>query len=403
MKKIKVLILSSMYPRNSNSVSGIFIHQQIKNLSKIGCQIRVISPIPFSPLIFQNNPKRKGYAETPLFDLIENIPIYYPRYLRFPGKWFHCLSCYSMYLGIRKITKKIIEDFKPNILHVHTATPMGPVGLFLKKKFNIPLICSLRGSDINTYPHYNWLTLRQTKGVISKTDQLITVSKALKKEVEKIAIPKHKIQVIYNGCDLEKFRPKQTLRIITRKKLNIPENSDVLIFVGGLKKEKGVNELIESFISLSNKNPNLYLIIIGDGSQKSFLIQKISQAKLENKCHLISQQPHHKIPDLLNASDILILPTYNEGLPNVVIEAMACSLPVITTRVGGIPELIKNGKTGILIDKKDILSLKKSILKLIENKQIRIKMGYNERRIIKQKFSWKKNAENVKKIYEELI
>jgi len=403
MKKIRILVLSHMYPKITDPVNGVFIHEQIKTLSKMGHQIKVISPIPLTPRILQTNPRRRAYRQTPLFDLLDGIPVYYPRYLRLPGQWFHGPSCYTMYLGIYNAVKKMIRDFKPNILHTHTATPDGYVGLILRNNIHLPFICSLRGSDINIYPYQDLLTLRLTKKVISYANQLITVSNALKIEAEKIAIPKREIQVIYNGCNIKKFTLNIESRITIRKQLNIPADHIILIFIGHLIIEKGIRELIESFIALSLKNQNLHLIIIGDGPEKYFLAQRIFQAKLQKKCHLIGQQLHDKIPDLLNASDILILPTYNEGLPNVIMEAMACSLPVITTRVGGIPEIVKNGKTGILINKKDALSLRGSILKLIQNKQERVKMGVNGRKIIEQKFTQEQGAKRIEEIYEKFI
>ena len=131
MKEIRILILSHMYPRVTDSVSGIFIHQHVKNLLRIGCRVTIISPIPYVPRILQTNLRRKGYRKTQLVDTIEGVTIYYPRYIRLPGQWFHGLSCYTMYWGIKNTVKQLINNFKPDILHVHVATPDGYVGLML--------------------------------------------------------------------------------------------------------------------------------------------------------------------------------------------------------------------------------------------------------------------------------
>ena len=124
---------------------------------------------------------------------------------------------------------------------------------------------------------------------------------------------------------------------------------------------------------------------------------------MQDKIHLLGAQPHNKIPDFLSASDILVLPSYNEGLPNVVLEAMACSRPVVATKVGGIPEVVKDGETGFLVNKEDVNSLIKAIDKLLSNEKLCIEMGLSGRKIIEEKFTWEKNAKKHIEIYEKLI
>ena len=401
---MKILILSHMYPNKSNPVSGIFIHNYAKALLNAGCKVGVVSPVPYSPKILWFNKKWKKYGEVPKFDTIDKIPVYYPRYIRLPGKWFHCLSSYTIYLGIVKTVSNIImRDFKPDILHTHTATPDGYTGLLLKRKFNLPVVCSLRGSDINNYPYYDSFTMELTRKVISQADQLIAVSNALKLKAESFATPKNEIQVIYNGCDIKKFVFNLESRIATKKRLNIPLDNKVLIFVGNLLKTKGIYELIGSFILLSKQYHNLHLIVVGNGPEYQYIKEQAFKNGLKDKIYLVGAQPHNKIPDFLSAGDILVLPSYNEGLPNAVLDAMACSRAVVATKVGGIPEAVRDGETGFLVNEKDINSLVKGIDKLLSNEKLCIEMGLSGRKTIEQKFSWEYNVIEHIKIYEKLV
>ena len=402
MKKLKVLVLSHMYPRSTDPIAGIFVHQQVKALLKAGCQVKVISPVPYAPRILWANSRRRAYGQTPRSTLIDDIPVEFPRYIRAPGSWFHSISCYTMYKSVERISS-VIKAFAPDILHAHTATPDGYAGLILKKKYRLPLVCSLLGSDINVYPDYRPFGRRVTYRLISEADQLVSVSQALKVAAEAIAQPKHDIQVIYMGVDLEKFVSNDEDRVHIRAALGILPEELVLLFVGGLHEAKGILELIEAFVQLCTQFRNLHLVFVGDGPARGELKRRISEVRLESRVHLVGQKPHEEIPHWLSASDIFVLPSHWEGLPNVVVEAMACKRPVVATCVGGIPEAVEDGEGGILIDKSNVEALVKAIALLLDDEAKRESMGAAGRRIVEKKFTWEKNAEKTNRVYKEVL
>ena len=124
---------------------------------------------------------------------------------------------------------------------------------------------------------------------------------------------------------------------------------------------------------------------------------------MNGSLHMTGRLEHLEIPRYLNAGDIFVLPSHSEGLPNAILEAMACSLPVIATRVGGIPEAVEDGKSGILTEKKDTNSLARAMEYLIENGVAAKEMGVYGRKIMESRFSWKKNAQKIIEIYREII
>jgi hypothetical protein len=140
MGKIRILVLTYMYPSKINYNSGTFIHKQVKSLKKADCLIKVINPVPSSPNILRFNPKWKSYSLIPENEVIDGISVYYPRYLRLPGKRFHGLACYTMNWGIEKTMHSIITEFKPHVIHAHMATPIGYVGLMLKRGIASPYL-----------------------------------------------------------------------------------------------------------------------------------------------------------------------------------------------------------------------------------------------------------------------
>jgi glycosyltransferase involved in cell wall biosynthesis len=245
--------------------------------------------------------------------------------------------------------------------------------------------------------------MQLTKKVISETDQIVSVSNALKTEAEKIVKHRNRISVVYNGCDVDTFVYSDVDRISIRRKIGISTNDKVIIFVGRILRSKGVYELINAFKALTDSYADLHLILIGNGPESATINAMAFSNGLRNKVHMTGSMPHSEISHWLSAADIFVLPSHNEGLPNVVLEAMACSLPVIATRVGGIPEAIEDGQSGVLIREKDPDSLIQAIHHLLSDEDLARKMGINGRRAVEQKFSWQKNAEEMLRIYREVI
>jgi len=395
---MKILVLSNMYPK---FMGGTFIHTQIKHLMNLGCGVEVIAPAAYCPGIIATGKRWNGYTRIPKHATLDSVNIYHPRYFRLPGKWFHPLSCYTQYAGLENVADLLVKRFKPDVIHAHSATAPGFIGLLLKNKYGLPLICSLRGSDINTYPHYGKFSMYLTRKVIAEADRLISVSTALKDAANLIEQPKKEIEVIYNGCDSDMFAFKKGDRDRVRDSLGIHRKDKVVIFVGSISRSKGIFELIKAYEKVCAGTPGLHLFLVGNGPEEYFPgFENMHTAR--GRIHQLGHLPQPDIARYLNAADIFVLPSHSEGVPNVILEAMACSLPVIATKVGGIPEIVKNGITGYLIEKGDPDALASAIGVLIRRNELAKNMGCEGRKIIENNFQWERNAKRVLKIYEEV-
>jgi len=308
-----------------------------------------------------------------------------------------------MLSAAKRAALAISKNFNFDLIHAHTSIPDGFIALKLGRYFNKPSVCTLHGSDINLYPWRDRICLFLTKKVIMGTDQLIAVSNFIKSQAERIARPNANIQVVYNGCDPRKFVFNNQTRISIRRRLNISDNSRVLIFVGNLLKAKGIFELVWSFAGLCKNHPSFSLIVVGDGDDQVKLKEAVQGCGLEKYVHLIGRVEHNKIPDFLSAGDIFVLPSHREGLPVSVIEAMACGRPVIATNVGGIPEIVRDQQTGLLIEPENVSSLTNAVMSLAFDMQRCIKMGDTGRKIVEEGFAWGKSAENLANIYRSVL
>jgi glycosyltransferase involved in cell wall biosynthesis len=175
-----------------------------------------------------------------------------------------------------------------------------------------------------------------------------------------------------------------------------------LAFMGVLSKEKGIIEFLKSCNILKNKNVAIRVVIWGDGVLKDQVEQYINKNNLSTLVQLKNFVDSHEVPKMLNKIKLLVMPSYSEGLPNGLLEAMACGTPVLATPVGGIPDLVKEGETGFLLKSNDPEHIAERIIELLNKPEILEKVGINAYNYIREDFSYEKTLESWRKIIREI-
>jgi len=217
-------------------------------------------------------------------------------------------------------------------------------------------------------------------------------SYGLKDYIEK-NLTKKEIRVIangsINGVDIDFFRDNfsDLDKKIKREELGIEESDFVLLFVGRVVKDKGVNELIKAFSILDKKINNLKLLIVGDFEEELSPIAKESIDEMKNNPNIISVGFKKDIRSYLSISDLFVLPSYREGLPNSLIEAGSFGIPLLATDINGCNEVIIPNKTGILVEKKSVDSLVNGVTLLIENRELYSDIKTNVRDLTIKRYS----------------
>jgi glycosyltransferase involved in cell wall biosynthesis len=204
------------------------------------------------------------------------------------------------------------------------------------------------------------------------------------------------ISVMYNGYDSSLFYPKDLKKC--RKLLNLPYDKFIILTVGNLLEVKGHKYLIEAVSEVILSRQNILCIIVGDGILKEKLDTQIKSAGLENHVKLVGGKPHGTIPLWMNASNLFVLSSLNEGNPIVMLESIGVGLPFIGTKVGAIPEIIYSEDYGLLVNPDDSKDLAKKISTAMDKK-------WDKRKIIdySDNFSWDNIAEHLQKLYMSLI
>jgi len=232
------------------------------------------------------------------------------------------------------------------------------------------------------------------------TDKMVTVSDAIRKDILRYdRVSPSKVMVLHNGVDTERFKPGVNFGDV-REQHALSKDDVVIGFVGRLVINKGLNYLIEAFALLKD-SCNAKLLIVGDGSLMEELKKQAKDKGLEGS--VIFTGLRRDITDILSTIDLFVLPSIKEGLPNSLLEAMAMSKPVVATAVGGVPEIIEHGATGLLVQPADRDGLAAAIKTVIDNPLMAKNMGIAARDFIENNYSIKATAGRWETLYISLL
>jgi len=395
---MKVLVISHMYPSTFNEIGGMFVHQQVKELQRQGCEVKVISPVPCAPFPTKHLSKRwKRYSDIPLKMIWEGIEVHYPRYLAFPKALFFASSGKRMYFGIRKLVDELEKDFKFDVIHAHVALPDGFAAMMVNRRYNRPLVTTIHGQDLYLTICKSLKCKKAVAELFGKADKIVTVSTNLK-EIAKteIGFPE-KIAVISNGVDPEE--------LVARENPLTTSYADykVILSVSYLIRRKGLDINVKAVSKLVKKYQNLKYVVIGAGPEMSSLRRLTHDLNLDRQVEFIGQLSHDKVMEYLDIADVFSLPSWNEAFGVVYIEAMMHGKPIIACHGEGIEDVIENNITGLLVKPKDVESLIEAIDSLLENPQKAQEIGERAKRLVLENYTWEKNAQSNIKIYEELL
>ncbi len=399
-RKIKVLTITHSFPTKYNPIAAIFILNQLVELKKY-CDIKVIFPHGYVPSIKFFNPYYR-FSKIPNQEEVEGITVFHPKYFMIPRIIFglRFLNIYASiesvfsYLSSRKIADKVAEEWNPDIIHMHGTLSEGWLVKRLKRKYDKPFLITVHGEDVTRYAK-EMLSAPIVKSNLAQSDAIICQSKFLRKEIESIGIKNKKFFIIPMGAKLERFNPKDKIK--AREKLNLPKNKKVILFTGPLIPRKGVEYLIRAVKLIIKKDKNIYCVVIGSGSSEARLKVLSSSLNLDRYINFIGRKTNDEVADYMNACDLFVLPSLNEGLPVVLCEALACGKPIVATKVAGTPELI-NKDVGYLVEPKNVEDLEKKILLALNKK-------WDKAKILQQakNFSVAASARKLVSVYRSII
>lgn len=392
----RVLVVSHMYPNQVNPMAGIFVHNQTKALKRAGIDVRVVVPMPYFPLYR----KWQGYRQLPAYTELDGIPVHYVPTWMFPGGLF--FSQYgTLYINVLKqVLPSIYQEFPFELIHCHTIYPDGYAGSLLKQEFSVPVVTTIHGSDIMLYPKRNQKLYELTRQALVSNDFVITVSERARREVMKME-PDVSSQTVYNGFDASRFKPmaKQEARV----KLGLPTQGKNVLFVGNLYQVKGIPYLLESFASIAAEDEAVHLYLIGEGPLRSELQQRAERLHLQQRVTFLGRKPYEEIPVWINSADVVALTSLSEGLPSILLETMGCGRAMVATDVGGIAEILQDGRTGLLAEPQNVSDIARALRKILLDDESLIDTMGKQALEASSELTWERNAQNIRAIYAQVL
>jgi teichuronic acid biosynthesis glycosyltransferase TuaC len=345
-----LLVYSSQFPTPGDPNGGVFTLQLARALGR-SVEVSVVCPIPWRPAVgwLSRGVSARWYAGVPRTMWHGDLFVHYPRYWHLPwvsGPLQPTLQVLAAAAAVRRIDRARAID----CINGHFVFPDGVAATRLARRLAVPVFLTALGSDINVYAQQR-LRRPQIVRALRRADAVSAVSRALAERIVDLGTERKKVHWIPNGVDADRFfrvrgRPASALR----HEMGLADRDKVLVFVGRLHSVKGLNHLLEALHALrSTGRLGFATILVGDGDRRSELEGYVRTHSLSDVVCLPGEVPHHDVPRWLQAADVFCLPSLMEGMPNVILEAQACGLPVVATRVGGIPDMVAAG-AGILVE-----------------------------------------------------
>ena len=335
--RLNILSFTTLFPNRATPFHGLFVKNRLERMAKL-CDLEVVAPV--------NVARDPRLAWTvPRQETIAGIPVHHPRFAVLPGLFKHWDGSLLYRHALRQMRGAAALE-RCDLLDVHYAYPDGVAGQLLAQTLGKPFVLSLRGSDIHVlsqFPRRRALI----RTALERASRIIAVSQALKDAAQQLGADPAKIHVIPNGVDTSVFFPRD--RQEARRALGWPAGRRALLFVGRLSRVKGLDLLVDALALVRERGLSLHGHIVGDGELRPELERTIARHQLQNAATLHGWVAPADLPRWYSAADVVCLPSFSEGCPNVVVEAMACGTPVVATAVGGVPDLIHEQVNGLLI------------------------------------------------------
>lgn len=290
-----------------------------------------------------------------------------------------------------------VRQFQPDLLHAHDYKT-NLLSMCLAWRFRLPVVTTLhgyvtRGARLDLYYRLDRLVLR-------RINHCIAVSQDLDELLADLGVAHQRRSLIENGIDTELFQRRQPQEHMKRQ-LGFRPDRLLVGAVGRLQPEKGFGDLIRAAAGLLDRHIDFDLVIIGDGPLRNKLEEQIARTGHQHKIRLLGFRSD--MLQLYQALDVFALSSYREGLPNVLLEAMAMETAAVATRVGGVPRVIQSGVNGLLIEPGDIGALQSSLLELLSSHVLRQQLQACARQTVEQRYSFSRRMEKIRDVYERII
>ena len=365
--KIKICLVAHLFPSHEQDHKGIFVRDLALELFRRGYEVHVVTPMRPSAVkeescdgVYVHRFPFLGWHRGIQLGELKGTPI---------------LLLGSLIIsGIIKCIQSVLK-YRIDLIHAYWVVPGGFIGMVAGKLTGLPVVATAAGSDLNLASGRSFVR-QLIRLTLKSLDRLVAVSTPLSRIALNLGLSRDKCVIIPGpvGIDILESTPGK-VKLATKKKY-----PQCLLYVGNLTPPRRIDTVIRAMLRVRETSPDCHLVIVGDGilRQPSELLAE--ELDIRPNIHFLGARAHDQVLELLRSADVFIHCSNQEGLPVAIMEAMGASLPVVAGRVGGVPELVREGETGFMVSPDDVEGYAKKTLRLLNDDQLRKTLGVNGRR-----------------------
>lgn len=401
-KPLKILMLTSSYPRSKGDSAGIFLRHLAESLAERGNKVHVLAPAGGKGGIYLEDNvtvHRFQYCLSGLQRLAYGSGILANLRAK-PWLWTQ-VPFFLMALACA--TLRIVRRERPNLIHAHWILPQGLIATLAKYLFKAPIINTAHGSD--AFALQGSLARSLKRFIVAKSDAWTSNSRVTANAIGRPPLLPE-VRIIPMGIDVERFANGKRERL----RQQLPDSNFLILSVGRLVEGKGAYDLLQA---ISLLDPDLRsrttLWMIGEGEDRPHFEQYANKLGIVDKVRFWGQISNDLLPDFYAAADLFVLPSKEtasgeaEGQGVVLLEAFAGRCCVLATRVGGIGEVVEDGRTGVLVEPGNPGQLAAAMENLLRDEQLRVKLAENAYGTVKESYDWRKVAQAFEELYSRVL
>lgn len=384
-----LLTVTTLFPNPVQPAHGAFVEARLGKLVATGkVTAQVIAPVPWIPSLLSRLPAGRR-ALVPRQCQRGSLHVHHPRYLVVPKIGMQ-LTPHTLFWTLRNSLGKLLEEgHRFDLIDAHYFYPDGVAAVWLGRHFDLPVVVTGRGTDLNLIPDFPG-PRKMILDAAARADGLITVCQALKDRLVELGTAPQRVRVLRNGVDLDRFQPAE--RAQARAALGCTRRT--LGSVGLLIERKGHHHIIRALADL----PDTDLLIVGEGPERASLSRLAESVGVAERVRFLGAVKQTELAGIYSAMDALVLASSREGWANVLLEAMACGTPVVASAVWGTPEVVASADAGILMPSLDAPGVAAGVKQLFA--------AYPDRaatRRYAEQFSWDATTAGQLQLFDEIL
>lgn len=350
---LKIAVITRYFPSSAEPAQGRFAYQTLRVLAR-SQNVRVFYPNAAYPPFLK--PRSRTYDK---LDQGFRTPEVHVDYYDYPALPLVSRP-FNGWMAARTLLPHV-RAFAPDVLVSYFLYPEGHAALRIGRALSVPVVAVSIGSDLNRIG--DSISAFHTRAVLRGADFLVTVSDDLRKKALALGAAPERSRTIANGCDPCVFRVRD--RTEARRKIAMDGAAEAVVYIGRMDVKKGLRELVEAAVSLHSARPRLHVYLLGDGPDKEVIDRSIQAHHAAAYIHALPGCAFDQVAFWITASNLVALPSYMEGSPNLVREALSCGRPVVATHVGGIPEMVTEAG-GKLVPPREPAALARALAEVLD-------------------------------------